>query len=272
MSARDIGTGGMDSRGLRIDYVYHKTPSYAVYRAGDRILVEFSDEPSERSTQIAHLAKVLPFGDKLTYLTKCLAGFRILKDYDLQFAEALRLGLEGQPEAAQETVDNAMADAKQLVVRAGRRVYFLTAASTLGAWIVVFIILQVAAFGVDVTKFESAQPLKPLQLMLVALFGGSIGVVLSIAISIQSRTLTIDEDKWSNKVDAILRVSISVLSAGVLYAGFQSGVLPQISIGGATVSGTNASAAAVLLLGVVAGFVERLVPSILSSTVAGKNA
>lgn len=75
--------------------------------------------------------------------------------------------------------------------------------------------------------------------------------------------MAVDDDKQSNKVDAVLRMSIGVIAAVVLYALFQSGLVPKITIGDATdINKKNVSPIVVLLIGFAAGFLERLVPDL----------
>jgi hypothetical protein len=87
--------------------------------------------------------------------------------------------------------------------------------------------------------------------------------VLSIAIGIRARTVAIEGDWKSNAVDAAVRIGIGMISAAVLYLVLNSGLVSSISVGGAALNGGAMSWQLALIVGVAAGFLERLVPDLL---------
>jgi hypothetical protein len=63
--------------------------------------------------------------------------------------------------------------------------------------------------------------------------------------------------------DGTLRLSIGVTSAGVLLLLLGCGILPSLTVGDAKFTGTALTWQIVLVIGFVAGFLERLVPDLL---------
>jgi hypothetical protein len=85
-----------------------------------------------------------------------------------------------------------------------------------------------------------------------------IGAIFSIALAIRGRTVALDTERLDNVTDGVLRLSIGVISAGVLLLLLASGMLPSLMIGDTKVTGSGLTWQTVL-----AGFLERLVPDLL---------
>jgi hypothetical protein len=66
-----------------------------------------------------------------------------------------------------------------------------------------------------------------------------------------------------NVTDGTLRLLIGVISAGVILLLLACGILPSLKIGDANFSGGSLTWQMVLVVGFVAGFLERLVPDLL---------
>jgi hypothetical protein len=71
-----------------------------------------------------------------------------------------------------------------------------------------------------------------------------------------------------NLADATLRILIGIVAAGVLILMLSTNLLPGFKIGDAGISGTEITWQTVLVVGFVAGFLERLVPDLLIRTTA----
>ena len=90
---------------------------------------------------------------------------------------------------------------------------------------------------------------------------GLLGAVLSIAIGIRNKAVALDIGFAGNLSDSALRLVIGAVSGGTLVLLFSTGLLPSLhTLKGSRMPG---SMPFVLLLGIIAGFVEQLVPSLL---------
>jgi hypothetical protein len=91
---------------------------------------------------------------------------------------------------------------------------------------------------------------------------GVLGAVLSIAIGIRNKAVALDIGFAGNLSDSALRLVIGAVSGGTLVLLFSTGLLPSLH----TLKGEQDAVGSmpfVLLLGIIAGFVEQLVPSLL---------
>jgi hypothetical protein len=249
----DIVVGALDGGGEKIDCVYFKRRNYAIYRRGTppQVVVAYSDDETIADQQVVAISGLLPLRDRLLYLIENLPA-RIQERYRAGLADALRLGLEKQDAAAQALLAEAAGEALATQGRRGRLVYLQQA----GLAILPALILIV--FGGLYVQGRSG-----VHLLVMSVGAGAIGAVLSIAIGIRARTVAIEGDWKSNAVDAAVRVGIGMISAGVLYLLLNSGLVSSISVGGTALNGGAMSWQLALIVGVGAGFLERLVPDLL---------
>ena len=256
----EVVRGAKDFRGEDIDYVYFKRDEYAIYASGSRVLVAYSDSREIADQQIAAISGLLPLRDHLVNLISDLSLKASKDNFRDQIAEALRLGLEKQVESAKEVIGGAVHEALEAQARAGRMVYLKWAiALSLSAALVLI------WFGGYVLNTTGQNP-TDVQFLLMATGAGAIGALLSIAIGIRARTVAIDGNWQANAMDAAVRVLIGVISAGVLFLFFNSGLLTNIQAGTVTFTGTAIRWQAALLVGFAAGFLERLVPDLLEKS------
>jgi hypothetical protein len=244
-----LRVGAPDGRNEPIEYIFFKRTNYAIYRARGLVIVCYSDDQAEATKQIIAVAPLIPMRDTLQNLAASLPdGQR----YSAQIAEALRMGLENQIEAAKNILQIAINDATETRVRIGRLVYLKYAAT---------IALAAAAFLVLVGNYLGIRNVSGL--LLLATGAGAIGALHSIAIAIRARSVSADGDRATNAMDGTLRVFIGIISASVLFLLLSSGVLANLEAGGVTITGENINWQMALLVGFPAGFLERLVPDLL---------
>lgn len=246
----EIKVGRPDSRGERVDRVYFCRQKYAIYECKRNIYIHYADTEPDADQQIKSIASLIPLRDQLQYL---VSGIQSPGCYRAQIAEALRLGLENQIDAAQAILKIALDDAKELRARVGRLCY-LKYAGALG--LAIASILLIAGGILHQDSHSSG-------LLMMASGGGAVGALLSIALAIRARTIPADAHWATNAMDGAVRVVIGLISAGALYLLMASGFINEFKTGDVTLTGTSMAWEAALLVGFAAGFLERLVPDLL---------
>jgi hypothetical protein len=252
----------VDGAGRLIEDIYFKRTTYVIYctvsSTGKQVLVQYADDPDIATTQIAALAELIPLRNRLQSL---LADIPKPDQYYAQIAEAFRLGLEGKLDISKQTLTDAVTEVQNLRASAGRNIY-INQAGPIAATVAAALLL-VSAIFLFFGNAQFAKAWSPLAHLLIAAGAGALGALLSIAISVRTRTVATDGDDLSIRIDAALRVLIGVLSAAVLYLILGTGVMSQIKIGDMTFNPGAIVWQLALLLGFAAGFLERLVPDLL---------
>ncbi len=258
----DIKKGQLDARGEKIDFVFFRRRDFVIYRSGGKILVQYADQEATAKNQISNTAELLPLRGRLQYLVKDMAAPTA---YHWQIAEALRLGLDGQKDAAKSTLQAAIDDINATRLRKGRTAYLVYAgAMVLGALAMLCGVAGTIWFGWQATPDQVAKGLKHL---MMATGSGAMGALLSTAIALRARTVATDLDLKSNAVDSAVRIMIGVISAAVLYLVLDSNLLDEVKVQGVTLK-PDINWKVALLVGFAAGFMERLVPDLLEKKLA----
>jgi hypothetical protein len=259
VSVRDIRKNQADCRGEKIDFVFFRRPDYAVYRSGGKILVQYSDNEGTARSQIANTADLLPLRSRLQYLMKDMEAPSACH---WQIAEALRLGLDGQREAAKSMMQAAIDDILARRMSKGRTLYLAWAGTVAAS---VSCAAGAAAVWFLLHRDEFALGLGYL---MMATGAGAMGSLLSAAQALRSRAIATDGDRISNAVDSTIRILIGVISAAVLYLILDSNLLAKFSLGTQALPDRDMVWKVALLIGFVAGFLERLVPDLLENKLA----
>jgi hypothetical protein len=265
----DIMVGRKDGRGALITFVYFKRDDYAIYATGwqrgakhetggtDEIVIAYSDAREVADRQIAAVGPLLPLRDHLIHLTSDMPLENARRNYRAQIADALRLGLEGQPPVAQAILGEAVQDALAVQARTGRIAYLKWAVAM--ALIVAIVLIPLGGWFV--------QDRSGVHLLLMATGAGALGALLSIAIGLRNRTVAIDGNVDANAMDAPVRILIGIISAAVLFLVVNSGFLTDLQAGSVKLSGAQMQWQVALIVGFAAGFLERLVPDLLEKKV-----
>jgi hypothetical protein len=248
-----IESGGLDCRNVKIDHVYFKRENYAIYSCKKDVMIQYSDNKDEATKQIAEIADLFPLRDRIQYLT---GEVGLPNCYQAQTAEALRLGLEGQKEVAKKMFDAAIEDVVKTRATIGRKAYLRFAGPF--AFLVAMVLIAMGAGAFAMMD-------RSIGLLLLATGAGALGALLSIAIAIRARTVAVEGDWKANATDGTLRVVIGVLSAAILCLFLVSGAV-GITAGDVQVTGAAITWQIALLIGLAAGFLERMVPDLLEKT------
>jgi hypothetical protein len=252
----DIRKGQPDCRGEKVEFVYvRRRNCFAIYRSSGRILVQYADDENEARKQVANIAELLPLRDRLQYLVSDLESPHA---YQWQIAESLRLGLDGQREAAKHTMQLAIDNILAMRVSQGRTTYLLYAGLS-----VILVIALLGAITAAIVLIKG-NPGLDLDHLMQATGSGAMGALLSTAIALRARTLATDGSWKSNIVDSAARIMIGVISGAILYLFLASGLGGSLSLPDAP----DKAWKLVLLAGFLAGFLERLVPDLLENKLA----
>lgn len=247
-----IEIGAMDCRNEKIEYVYFKRDNYAIYSCKRNVLVQYSDDKSEATKQICEIAELFPLRDRIQYLT---AEVGLPNCYQAQVAEGLRLGLEGQKDVAKKMFEAAIEDVVKTRATIGRKAYLRFAGPF--AFLVATVLM---GSGLAFLSMD-----RSLGLLLLSTGGGAVGAMLSIAIAIRARTVAVEGDWKANATDGTLRILIGVLSAAILCLFLVSGAI-SVTAGELNITGAAITWQVGLLIGIAAGFLERMVPDLLEKT------
>jgi hypothetical protein len=248
----DIKEKAHDCRGHIIKKVFIKTSDYAIYKAGD-VTVAFADDPDKEAKQ---RRSICPLGPARAELEHLLRGLNCRETGERLLANSLALALECDVDGAKKV----LAEARDMVVakRCARgRFQYLK-----WSYGMVAIVLLSLTLAHEYFSFPEAH-----SNLWLAAGAGLLGAVLSIAQGIKGRTVALDSEPLANITDGILRLLIGMVCAGILFIFLQSGLLPHLAVGDIDISAGKVTAQAAIVIGFVAGFLERLVPDLLEKKV-----
>ena len=246
----DIVIGQPDACGEKITRIFHKRSTYAVYGVSGHIRIHFSDDDEEADRQIVTVSPLFRLRDRLEFLKQDL---NCRRDYEQQIANAFRIGLQGDVAVAKAILNGAIRNATEKRARIGRIAYLIAAAAMTGGLALLLCLGSIVLISADYL---------PLGSLVLAAEGGALGAFLSIAMAIRTRTVAPDGHIRTNVADGALRIVIGVLAGGALHLLLTSGFISNpFEVTGSTE--TRVLWQAPLILGFIAGFLERLVPDLL---------
>jgi hypothetical protein len=261
MQVKDIECGRKDAAGASItDVYYRQPPQYAIYRTTERVMVHFADADDEARQQDAALAPLNPLRGQINGL---IDGWRVSKRdwrkararrYDRRVADALQVALAQDTRGALDVLAGIKTDIIDERTSWARFAYLIVAVvlSTLLILLVWWVMVHFA-------------PASPAASLWIGLAGGAIGAFFSIAIAIRSRTVLTDLHLLDNSADAVLRIVIGAIAAGVLVA-FVSLKAVTVTLGDGKFDDASSGWLFAIALGFLAGFSERLIPDLLEKT------
>jgi len=259
----DICKHREDIRGEMIDLVFFKRPQFAIYQSGGKIMVHYADDDALAREQIAKIAELLPLKDRLQYLVQ---NADRPERYHWQIAESLRLGLCGQRDAAKNIMQGAIDDINGTRVRKGRVSYLIATLIFVTLIVLAAFLASIAIHGEWISQIEpSHNHTQDFLRLALAVAGGAVGALFSCVWQLRARTVAMDGDIVSNVVDSVTRIVIGMVSAVALLLVIISDLSSRIA---PTVFDPSLNWKSVLVIGLLAGFVERLVPDLLEKKLA----
>jgi hypothetical protein len=263
-----IAIGAIDNAGGKVDAIYARNRRlYGIYGTDQRVSIQFADDPAVEAQQRSELAPLNPIRGEINGL---IDGWRRsanaarkakAKYFDRRVADALTLGLEKDVPAAGVALQAVKQDLEDDRVSIGRFRYLMVASGTC-AVLIIFIMLYTSDwYGNLVGSFR-----KDTWPVLLGSASGAVGAFFSIAIGIRSRTVLTDLNWRDNTCDALLRILIGLIGAGLLMCLLKSQMI-ALSVGGATLSpdaNGTISWPITVVAGFLAGFSERLIPDLLA--------
>lgn len=269
-SVAEIVVGAQDPTGAEIRTVFTKVvPKYAVYLTPERVMVQFADDDTLGSEQRKTLSPLNAIRGEINGLIDGWRSSSRAEDrararmLDRRAADALILGLQGDPVRAAALLEAVKADAIEERMSSARARYLLVAFLVFAAIPVAYVLIDLAG---ALFPNSNASRLRGKELWWPVFLGG-LGALFSIAIFIRSRELSTDLQSRDNTIDAILRVFIGCMSA-VLLVALIRGNLISFGFGSSPIKmdWTESPAFdAAMVVAFAAGFSEKMVGDYLST-------
>lgn len=261
-SVNSLRLGDKDLTEREVVEIYYKAPPrYAVYRNEDRVAVQYADDYALAETQRSAMAALNSTRSQITGLIdgwekSRYASFATRASrYNARVAAALNQCLEGDGKSASMTLDDIRSDVIDERASWGRFQYLLGALSMAVVFCAVFWLVKTFVYPAS----------HPTHNLWLAARAGAAGAFFSIAMTIRDRKVLTDLHTRDNLADSALRITVGCLGAGVLLCLLQSGLLPAFSMGSTPLTGKSMGWDAIVVMGFIAGFAERLVPNIVDT-------
>ena len=262
-SIDDVNLHTEDSAAVRIVEIYAKNPPfYAVYRTPTRVVVHYADDPVLAKAQRTALAPLNPLRGVINSLLDGWKPHRA-KRFARGVADALVVALEGDIAGAGAILQNVKQEIIDERTSWARFLYLIVALATAG----VLIIAMSGAYHEWFTRMIGLPPEG--RGIWQAGGGGAVGAFFSIATAMRKRTVLTDLQWLDNAADAVLRITIGLIAAMLLFCMLQAHLV-NISLGSGAAGGPGTSSLEqwmwIVVVGFTAGFLERLVPDLLEKS------
>jgi len=260
----ELVVGKKDKLGHVVEEFLWIGRNYAIYRSQKGVYVHFSDSPDEEKAQRSRFAVISPEMCELRHLTYEMDSNRSLRFrrrtkrhpsslYHHNMAQALMLVIEEKVNEGREIARQALAMAVQRVTNDNTISYY---ASCLIAW------LAAIAVGGVLFLIQLVYRSEELEIFLVAAMSGATGAVLSVAFRLQAFQLKPCHQSDMNSWMSVTRVGIGVVAGPILLL-LASTILKDEMSKIFNIEEWRQ----VAVLGLIAGFSERLIPIVFQRTI-----
>jgi len=254
----DLMEGRNDKLGHKVEDILWIGQDYAIYCSEKGMYVQFSDSPEEEAAQRCRFTEISPEICELRYLTPQMhlgGRFGFGRDhpslYDHNIAQAMMLVMERKVEDGKQLAQQTLKMAVQRVTN-DNTVRYLTSC------------LLVGVPAATVCCILLFLPLPPeLRALIIAAMSGAIGAMLSVATRLQAFQLQPCNQSNMNYWMSITRVGIGFVAGPILLL-LSHTILsePMRNV----VMGKEGEWQGIVVLGLIGGFAERLIPNLLQRT------
>ncbi len=265
----DYEVGGLDKRGRRVLDILWKTKDYVIFQHAGGISPHFSDKDELYNEQaqrymrlgpdLSRINALLPPPDK-TYKVGHFAqsrwSFYQTPDAFLyrETARAVANALTGNHRRAVDIL--AFVEAR-LIARRRAQGQFQYLLACMGALVAIISI----ALLLELLLWRSVSPASPWPDLVRVATCGAAGGFLSVAIGVRKLDIDPDAQWWVNAYYGLIRLTIAIISAMVLYSLIKARLVLQPMFSGTT----DQEIFALYAFATAAGFSETLIPNILRS-------
>ena len=269
----DIVKGKKDLTGAKILCVYAKIRGrYAVYRTGQRVMIQHADDQDLGAEQRAAIAPLNPLRGQINGL---IDGWRQNSNenvsakaalFDRRVADALVLGLQGHVDHAELHLREIKADVLEERTSPARVNYIVVAATT------AMVVILMASIATSILLSFSHEYSPGVGSLLLGTGAGALGALFSTGIAMRTRAILTDLQPAENRADAAVRIGIGAMAGTVLVGLIVTGDV-SLTLGDTHIPGTEGDGwIAMAVAGFAAGFLERLVPGLLEgAAIAGRD-
>jgi hypothetical protein len=262
--------GQKDKLGHTVKEILWVGQEYAVYRSEAGVYVQFSDSSDVAAEQRKKFTGISPELCELRYLTSEMRSSWIPdffsrvfgKDrsihystlFDRNIAQAVMLVMEGMTKDGEELAQQTLKMAVQRVTNDNTAKYFRCCVAV---WLA-----GIAFGGVALAVFELTLH-RPSHLVIAAIFGAT-GAMLSVALRLQDFKLQPCQQSTMNYLMSATRVAVGSISGTLLLLLATTILSGKITAALGDPIGWRVAA----VIGLIGGFSERLIPSLLEQVIA----
>lgn len=266
----ELQIGKIDRMQNTVLEIYWASSTFKVYRTARGVFAHFADcGRLERAQRAAFDALYAPMSS-LRFLTSRMFRFRANASsfYDHETAQAVVQALHGRIEPAVATL-NQLHDLALDRVANENRVRYLMACVATGLASGAAGVLTLWLLSTDFTATQLGAGAGAFRPYVLAAIMGGLGAVFSIAMSVRSLEMMPCQHSFMNYVIGALRVLTGFISGGMLVLLLTSNLLGDLGEqladgeGAAKPLAGSIDWAKVAMLGLLAGFAERMVPDLM---------
>lgn len=236
----DYKTGTLDNDGVIVQKIYTKAHGYIVYRTNTAIRLDMDDHHPEMTNYMENHFKIgVDLARIYSWLPENLSWSEPINK---QIARAMTTNVAGNYDEAKKMLEHAEERIIKLKTIQGRIQY------TVSAFFTAFAMLLAALLS---APYDTS-------LITKVMLCGALGGILSIAVGYTNLKIDIDANWKTNALIGSSRIVIAIIASIFSYLAIKSGIA-------FSVIQDSKSDHGVLLIAMISGFAEMLVPNMMSN-------